>query len=61
MGGRGGAEAGEVLAVAGAVDVEADGGHGEAIEDGGGDGAVTIQGRKEPRRAGLKPRGPAQP
>lgn len=40
-GGLTGAEAGEVLAVAGAVDVEADGGHGEAIEDGGGDGGVA--------------------
>jgi hypothetical protein len=30
-----------VLAVARAVDVEADGGHGEAIEDGGGDGGVA--------------------
>lgn len=36
-----GAESGEVLAVAGAVDVEADGGHGEAIEDRGGDGGVA--------------------
>ena len=30
-----GAQAGEVLAVAGPVDIEADDGHGEAIEDGG--------------------------
>jgi len=42
VGGRlAGAQAGKVLAVAGAVDVEADGGHGEAVEDGGGDGGVT--------------------
>ena len=41
VGGLAGAEAGEVLAIAGAVDVEADGGHGEAIEDRGGDGGVT--------------------
>jgi len=40
-GGLAGAQAGEVLTVAGAVDVEADGGHGEAVEDGGGDGGVT--------------------
>lgn len=32
---------GEVLAVARAVDVEADGGHGEPVEDGGGDGGVA--------------------
>lgn len=40
-GGGFGAQVGEVLAVAGAADVEADGGHGEAIEDGGGDGGVA--------------------
>lgn len=39
--GLAGADAGEVLAIAGAVDVEADGGHGEVVEDGGGDGGVT--------------------
>ena len=32
---------GEVLAVAGAVDVEADGVHGEPVEDGHGDGGVA--------------------
>src|SRR5271170_1373568 len=31
----------DVLAVAGAVDVDADGMHGEAVEDAGGDGGVT--------------------
>lgn len=36
-----GAVPGDLLAIAGAVDVDADGSHGEAVEDGGGDGSVA--------------------
>ena len=36
-----GAQVGDVLAVAGAVDVDADGVHGEPVEDGDGDGGVA--------------------
>src|SRR3954471_195180 len=36
-----GAVAGDLLAVAGSVDVDADGVHGEAVEDSGGQGGVA--------------------